>query len=456
MTSDVINGLDMAFLCLERDTAPMHIGALAVFGAENPPDTVQIAKLLAARAQRLPRMRFRVRTAWFRTGGARWETHPDFLAADHVYQHHLPSPGGQGELAALTSELAAEPLDLSRPLWELHVITGLEGHRFALLVKLHHALADGAKAVELGLNLLDSGQPCAQAPQPPPERTALSLARGVFRCASHPKWLFRNVTTAAGELRNAARQTGETLNIASSVVRSTRMPPTDSPFAAPHSGTRRIELIPLALDDLRRIRKYHGGTTHDVLLAVVTGALRRWLADRGQPVEDLTIRALVPVSQRLRAGGSGSNLLSGYLCDLPVGESDPLARLRAVQSEMDRNKTVGPLRGPGAIPVLAGRVPGMVHRLATSTVGRGASLLFDTVVTNVPLPDRPLSLGGSRLLELYPFVPLPAGHALSIAASQYRGTVHVGLQANRAALPDMEKLNESLRHSLAELDDLSR
>lgn len=130
-----------AFLCLERQTAPMHIGAVAVFAADSEVDTGWIMGLLAEHARRTPRLHLRARASWW---GHAWEEEPGFRAEDHLHPHHLPHPGGREELAGLVSELVSEPLELSRPLWAAHVFTGLDGDRLAVVVKLHDALADGA------------------------------------------------------------------------------------------------------------------------------------------------------------------------------------------------------------------------------------------------------------------------------------------------------------------------
>ncbi|RCW39554.1 WS/DGAT/MGAT family acyltransferase [Halopolyspora algeriensis] len=456
MATREIGALDTAFLCLEQHDAPMHIGAVAVFDPREEVDPARLKALLAERVERIPRMRRHVGDSWLPAGAAQWEEDPDFRAEEHIHNHGVPWPGGPDELATLVSELVAEPLDLTRPLWELHVLTGLHGGRFAILVKLHHALADGAGAVELGLGLLDGFEPVADTHEPDPagtERGVLGFARSMLTSISRPDRLVRTTLTAADELRHTVQQAGEALNIGWSVLRNVQMPRPASPLLAPRSASKRIELFALEMGDIRRVRKCHGGTTNDIVLAIVTGALRRWLTTRGYPVDTLRLRALVPVSHRCRdRQPAGNNRLSGYLCDLPVNEPDPRLRLDVLRSSMRDNKSAGPLRGPGALPVLADRVPPALHRLATRTAVRGAPLLFDTVITNVPLPDMPVSLDGAGLRELYPLVPLAAGHALSIAASQYRDRVHVGLQANRAALPDIEKFNEALPHALAELD----
>ncbi len=444
-----LSGIDTAFLCLEH-TAPMHMGAVGVFGPARRPDPVRLAKLLADRAQRLALLRQRVRVSWL---GAVWEEAPEFLAGDHVHAHQLNPPGGRDELAALVARLMADPLDVTRPLWELHVITGLRDDRFALLIKLHHALADGAGAVGIGLGLLDGCAPQHGSGVPSGSPTGLSTAaQAALNLITKPERWLEAATDAAAGLSHVAHQGSQMLDIAASVARNVRLGvPAPSMVTAP-SAPRRVELLPLELRELQRVRRRHGGTVNDLVLTIVTGALRRWLDTRGHPVEDLTLRALVPVSRRPRSGGShDGNQLSGYLCDLPVGEADPVRRLELIRAAMDRNKQAGPGRGPGALSVLAGQVPSLVHRLAAPVAGHAAPMLFDTVITNVPLPDIPVSLDGAEMCEIYPLVPVASGHVLAIAASSYRDTVHIGLHAQREALPDMEKLSQALPYALTEL-----
>ena len=163
------------------------------------------------------------------------------------------------------------------------------------------------------------------------------------------------------------------------------------------------------------------------------------------------MRALIPVSHRSRATMSGANQLSGYLCDLPVSESDPAMRLATVRDTMQRNKATGPLRGPGALPLLAGLLPPVLHRVLMPLVARHADLLFDLVVTTLRCPTMPLSLCGSEVSELYPLVPLAPGHALGVAFLHYGGRIHIGLHADADAVPDLDKLIEALHAAVIEL-----
>jgi WS/DGAT/MGAT family acyltransferase len=458
MTTEQFTPLDMAFLCLERHAAPMHMGAVAVFEPSTKADPERFASLLGQRARRLLQLRRNVRQSWLPPGACFWAEDPDFDLGHHVVTHQMVTPGGQGELGDLTSRIIAEPLDMTRPLWQLHLITGLEADRFAVVAKFHHALCDGAGAIALGVGLMDGFTP-QDTPDASDENAQPSwfdTAQSAWRLLAQPdKWLSKASGFASG-LPDVLRQAGRMIDIASAVARSARLPVADSPLISAPSENRRVELLRLDLQDVQRVRKRHGGTDNDVLLAVVTGALRRWLTARGYPVDDLSVRALIPVSQRVRSvDAAGGNRLSGHLCDLPVGERDPSARLRRIRESMHHNKTAGPHKGAGAIPLLAQQLPHAAHRVAMPIAGRGAPLLFDTIVTNVPLPRIPLSFDGARLHEMYPLVPLAPGHTLGVAVSRYQDAVHIGLQVNGDALPDMEKLSEAVPAALAELTDLT-
>jgi len=431
MAAAALSGLDTAFLSLDSTSSPMNIGAIALFAPPRPVHPARLVASLRERAERIPRLRQRVRSSLLPLGVVRWVDDPRFDAGAHIHSHHLPRPHDMARLTDRVADIMGERLDPSRPLWEIHVFTGLPGGMFAILPKLHHALADGAGAVMVGMALLDG------------------IDGRVARLMAQPPCPSGGLVDSLRSLGSSAQQA---MDIAGSVLRSARPTPPASPLLAPTSSDRRLSTVRLDLADVRRVRRAHGGTTNDVLLAVLSGALREWLLARGdRPVAP---RALIPVSQRGRGRGAAGNQLSGYLCDLPVDEADPVRRLATVRARMDDNKEAGPLRGPGALPVLADRVPAAVHRLVMPVVGQCAPLLCDTVVTSVPLPNVPLCFDGAQLKEVYPVVPLAPGHALGVAMSTYRDTVHVGLHANGTALPDIDLLAAKLTGTLDDLNEM--
>ncbi|NEB68549.1 DUF1298 domain-containing protein, partial [Streptomyces fulvissimus] len=236
------------------------------------------------------------------------------------------------------------------------------------------------------------------------------------------------------------------LGVGASVVRAGRLDLRgDTAFTAPSSGTRRLATADLDATALQRIRRAEGGTANDILLAVVAGALRRWMEERGEALTGTDPRALVPVSRRRPGGAVSGNRLSAYLLDLPVGTADPRERLRTVRGAMDRNKAAGPLKGAGAVAVLADQLHPLAHRFGAPLAANAARMLFDLLVTSVPLPRSALSLGGCPLSALYPMAPLARGQSLAIALSTYGGRVHVGLVADGKALPDLDRLAEAVQ-----------
>ncbi|SDP93129.1 wax ester/triacylglycerol synthase family O-acyltransferase [Lentzea jiangxiensis] len=420
--ADHLSPLDIAFLAMEGDANPLHLGAVATFAPSTPVHPARIAAVLCERAQEVPRLRQRARTSLL--GGARWVEDPGFAPEDHVFTHHVR---GRERFATLVSHLMAQPLDLARPPWELHVITGLAAGRFAVVAKLHHSLCDGMKAVGLGLRLFDASR--------------LSIPDA-------PEAAAKSIIPSLPSLRGIR----DTLDIASSVLMNTRPPTLNSPVLTASTRPRRVVMSRLDLSDVHRIRRAHGGTVNDVLLALVTGALRHWLSAHDSAGPDSVVRALIPVNQRSRSGdGASGNQISGFLVSLPVGTADPVQRLRDIRAQMESAKAAGSDRGAGALPLLADRMPALVHRLAAPVMGRCAPLLFDTLVTSVPLPSVPLALDGADLCEMYPVAPVAPGHAVGVALSVYRSSVHVCLNTNQSWMSDAQWLDGVLRRELASL-----
>ena len=232
----------------------------------------------------------------------------------------------------------------------------------------------------------------------------------------------------------------------------------DSPLNVEIGEQRRYGTADSLLDDYKAIRKAHGGTVNDVVLAVVTGALREWLMTRGEAVgAAAVVRAMVPVSVRTEdQSGALGNRVSSYLVDLPVGEKSPVMRLHQISYAMKGHKETGQAVGADAIIGVAGFAPPTLHALG-ARVGSGLSRrLFNIVVTNVPGPQFPLYAGGARLLASYPVVPLAKGQAVSIGLTSYDGGVYYGLNADRDAMADVDVLAQCITDSLDELRETVR
>ncbi|MFE2875992.1 wax ester/triacylglycerol synthase family O-acyltransferase [Streptomyces roseus] len=445
MATEHLSPLDLAFWRIESAAHPMHLGALAVFEAvpraapgPGSDPAVRAAALLTARCSAVPGLRRRIHDVLLPIGAAAWASDADFDPARHVFLVRTPDP------EAAAGPLMARPLDRDLPPWEAHVLAGPDPHSFAVLFKFHHALADGLGALALAAMLFDEGPPARGPARPAPVPAARPAVGPALR-------------SLPGMLAARVQDVGQALEIGASVARA-GLPlgvPAALTATPARTGTRAVAGLALDLDDVNRIRKVAGGTVNDVLIALVAGALRRWLLGRGDPApEGAGPRALIPVSRR-RPGGAAKdgNRLSGYLLRLPLAEPDPLLRLDRVRLGMDRNKEAGPSRGAGAVALLADHVHPLGHRLGGPLVAQAARMLFDILVTSVPLPGFTFSLGGSRVREVYPLAPLARGHSLAVAVSTYKGTVHYGLVADAAAVPDLAALAEALR---AELDELVR
>ena len=439
MTSDLLAPLDLAFWNMESAQHPMHLGALGVFTSHSPAAGAHAADLLAARAAGVPGLRMRIRDVWqplafgrpLAFGGATREPAPDFDPLDHV-RLHAPT----ADFPAAAGALMQRSLERGRPPWEAHVLPGVDGTSFAVLFKFHHALADGLRALTLAAAVLDP----MDLPEPRP------------RLQEPPRGLLPDVRKLPGLLRGSLADVGRALDIGASVARATLDVRSTSALVAAPTGTRRIAGVLLDLDEVHKIRKSAGGTVNDVLIAIVAGALRRWLGERGDGCDGVAPRALIPVSKR-RPGTAHlqGNRLSGYLIRLPVDDPDPLGRLDTVRTAMNRNKDAGPNRGAGAVALLADHVPPLGHRLGGPVVGAAARLLFDILVTSVPLPNLGLKLGGCPLTEVYPLAPLAAGQSLAVAVSTYRGSVHYGLVADAEAVPDLDRLAKAVTAEVEEL-----
>ncbi|WP_416963061.1 wax ester/triacylglycerol synthase family O-acyltransferase [Streptomyces sp. Agncl-13] len=435
MTSDLLAPLDLAFWNIESDRNPMHLGALGVFSAHSPTAGAHAADLLAARAAAVPGLRMRIRDVWqplsLSFGSATREADPDFDPLHHV-RLHAPTADFQAD----AGRLMERPLERGRPPWEAHVLPGEDGVSFAVLFKFHHALADGLRALALAAAILDPMDMPERRPRPE------QPARGIVP----------DVRKLPGLVRGALSDVGRALDIGASVARSTLDVRSSSALTSEPSGTRRTAGVVVDLDDVHRIRKTVGGTVNDVLIAVVAGALRSWLDERGDGSEGVAPRALIPVSKRRpRTAHPQGNRLSGYLIRLPVDDPDPLARLDSVRAAMDRNKDAGPNRGAGAVALLADHVPALGHRLGGPLAAQAARLWFDILVTSVPLPGIGLKLGGNPVTAVFPFAPLARGQSLAVAVSTYRGHVHYGLVADAEAVPDLDVFARALTEEVETL-----
>jgi diacylglycerol O-acyltransferase / wax synthase len=457
---DRLSPLDASFLFAEHRTAAMHVGAVMTFALpeRGPLDLDALVELIGRRLPLVPRYRQKVRDVPGHLGLPVWVDDPGFDLAFHVRRSALPAPGTEQVLRELVGRLLARQLDRSRPLWEVYLIEGLADGRFAVVTKTHHAMVDGLASMDIGAVLLDpTPQPRETPPDdwdPTPEPSALELAAdAVLHALRRP----RDVLDVAGRAVSDVQQVVSAVTRAAEAVvaagRSAAAVRPVPPLTAATGEQRRYGMERTTLADHRAVRKAHGGTVNDVVLAVVAGALRQWMISRGEPLtSDVSVRALVPVSVRARRRDDvGGNSISAYFVDLPVAEPDPVRRLAVVRDAMEEHKRSGRTVEATAMIRLVGLAPPIVHSLGARLASQFSSRLYNVLVTNVPGPPCPLYALGARMLDMFPVVPLAGGQAVAIGITSYDGGVHYGLTADRDALPDVDVLAAAMSDALAEL-----
>ncbi|MFN8147710.1 MAG: wax ester/triacylglycerol synthase family O-acyltransferase [Candidatus Nanopelagicales bacterium] len=456
---DRLSPLDVSFLYLEEPTTPMHVGGVVVFQApESGFDHGRLVSLIQDRIALVPRYRQKVRWVPGRIANPVWVDDEEFDVAYHVRRSALPRPGSDAQLRDLVGRIMSRPLDRNRPLWEMYLVEGLSGGRFALLTKTHHAMVDGAGAVDIGQVILDvepdPQRPAAVRWTPRKEPSDIDLVAGaVSEIVRSPAAAIDAVRSGAVDVRETTeRVLRRAAGLASAALTIAR-PPSSNPLNAPIGEARRFGMSAMRLDDFKAIRRHHGGTINDVVLAIVSGALREWMMTRGESVSSRSqVRALVPVSVRSGEESSG-NHIAAFLVDLPVGEPQPVVRLHRISYEMEQLKSTGQMVGAQALVGIAGFAPPTLHAAAARTANDWSRRMFNLVVTNVPGPQFPLYAGGALMLGAYPVVPLAKGQAVSIGLTSYDGGMYFGLNADRDAMTDVDVLAECLVSSLHELLD---
>ena len=453
-----LSALDQSFLALEEGRSHMHIGGVAIFEAgplktaSGGIDIDRIMRLMEAGLYRIPR--YRQRLAW--TPGFKhpvWIDDPLFNLAYHVRHTHLPRPGDERLLKRLAGRLMSQELDRGKPLWEMWVVEGLEGDRFAIVTKAHHCMIDGVGSVELtGSVMRPTPDEDPRLAEPPPRwiprpapsprelwlreawhRTTapLALARLVRDAVSAPRAAFATATTTAAGLADA--------------VAASFRPSSPTPFNVEIGPYRRFDWTAMDLGRIREIKGRLGGTVNDVVLAIFSGALRRFFHRRGLAVDGLDFRAMLPVN--VRAGDqSMGNRVAMMAVRLPLDAADPRERLARVVAETTRVKQSHQAAGIQALEELSDRTfTSIVTEFARMAV---RSQPYNVVVTNVPGPQFPVYVLGARMLACYPVVPLFQNQALGLALFSYDGRLYWGFNSDWDVVPDLHDLVAAVEHEL--------
>ena len=453
---DRLTAVDASFLTNESSASHMHVGAILIFEGP-PPKYVDLVEHIRGRLAQVPRFRQRLVVPPLEAGRPLWADDVNFNLTYHIRHTALPEPGGEAQLKRLAGRVFSQQLDRSKPLWELWLVQGLERDRFAILTKTHHAMVDGVSGVDIGTVLFDL-QPVPEpievsddwVPQKEPSTTEL-VTRGISDFAAVPVKVAERAVAAVKRPEMAARRAVEALEGLTEIVSAFADPAPDVPLNQPIGPHRRYIWARSDLSTFKQIKDALGGTVNDVVLAVVTGALREWLHHRAIRTEGLELRALVPVSIRNEdERGNLGNRIALMRGPLPVYVEDPVRRLRTISQAMEGLKRSKQALGAEVISRFNDFAPPTL--LAQAARINFSTRLFNMIVTNVPGPQIPLYVLGRELEEVFPIAFLPENHTLAVAIMSYNGKVGFGLLADYDSMEDIELLADGLNASLAELE----
>lgn len=456
-----IRPLDLAWLLVESENTPMHVGAIQIF---SPPQGVSLRDFID-----------QTRAAWMATpqvqppfsyrADTRGLKRPTWAEIDHIeIENHLqswglPDPAGPAELMALVSRLLGEELDMQAPLWEMHLIEGLSPDRYALFTKIHHAVMDGVGGVNL-LHKMLSTDPDTRGLPPPwntPRRATAGLTTDEASAALGIPAVLRALRHQLGLLPQLGKVFGQLLNAA----RHREAHPLVAPYRAPEcvlnqriSAQRRVVTVDFPLAPIQHIAQQTGTTVNDVFLSICGGALRQYLLEQ-DALPDTSLTAGLPVSVRPRDDTSVGTAVSFILATLGTNLHEPLHRLHEIHRSTSHAKLTlqGMSRDAITEYTLILMAPYMLELI--SGLAGHAPAVFNIVISNIPGPRAPLYYNGARLEAMYPMSIVTHGQAINITVLSYDGSMNVGITACENALPQVESLAGHMRDEFATLQALS-
>ena len=469
-----LTGLDATFLYSETPSQHMHVSMVGVFDTSTMAGGYsfdRVRELIQSRLPLIPMFRRRLVEVPFRLHHPVWVEDPDFDLDFHVRRMAVPAPGTMRELTELAGDFLSRPLDRSSPLWEMWIVEGLEDGRIGVLAKVHHSMIDGVTGAELMVHLFDLEPSAAveQAEQADDDRQPEHIPNDVELVAYAARSLVRQPVRLARTIPATVRSV---VNIVS------RRRGGGSGMATPFSGPRTpwngaitphrvVAVGTLSLDDVKAVKKHFGTTVNDVVLALCSGALRRYLLSHGVAV-DTPLVSVVPISVRAEAaatGGeatdrlttdAGANQVSAMFVSLATELEDPAERLRAIarltRGAKDEHNALGAAVLMNWAEFAAPGVFARAMRLySTMNLADRHRPIHNVIISNVPGPPFPLYLAGSRLEVLAPLGPIMEGAGLNITVMSYIDRIDVGLIACRELIPDIWQLADDFGASMEEL-----
>jgi len=430
-----MSGLDASFLYFETPNMHMHVVGVIVFDPSTAPggyDFEQVKEMLKGRLHLVPQFRRKLAPVPFNVHHPVWVEDSEFDLDYHVRRIGCPAPGGQHELAELVGDIASRQLDRNYPLWEMHIVEGLENGYVASIAKMHHCTIDGVSGANMMVHFFDLAPEGSEHPSEDgweadhkPSDVEL-IVRGLVARAQRPlTWLELVPKTAGALLRFAFAKRGEGLGMPAPL----RAPRTS--FNVPITPHRRTAFTHLSLDEAKQVKNAFGTTVNDLVLAIIAGALRKYLESR-QELPDRSLIAVVPVSVRTGDETTGSNHVSAMFSTLATDVDDPVERLRTIsdanKGAKEEHKAIGASMltqwGELAAPTtfsLAARV------YAGLRLAERHPVVHNLVISNVPGPRFPLYFAGAKLVGLYPLGPIFDGAGLNITVVSYMDQLYFGL-----------------------------
>lgn len=457
-----LSGLDAGLLYSESSTVPIQVSSISELDPSTVPGGYTFDKFradLASRIPAIPEFRMKLADSDLNLDHPVWVEDDHFDLSRHLNRIGLPSPGGREELAELCARLVADPLERSKPLWEMWVIEGVDGTspqdggRLAVMLKVHHAAVDGVSAATLLAQLLDQ-EPDGPAPEPvegPGGAAPWEIAAdGLRRFVTLPWQLTKSIpatTTMVAQTVNRAITGGGAMA---------------APFSAPMTrfnaeltSARNIALVSMDLHGVKKVKNQFDVKVNDVVMALCAGALRGFLADRDE-LPDKPLIAVVPSSVHGQSDRPGRNQLSGMFCNLHTDVEDPVERLQTIAGSNARAKEHSASLGPTLLMDLAQSISrgmfGWLLGLLSRTPLTGTAI-HNVVISNVAGPTETLYSGGAEVTALYPLGPIFHGSGLNITVMSLGDRLNVGIISCPQLVDDLWDLADRFE---AELDELLR
>ena len=413
--------LESSFLAMEGPELPLHVAALLILGATEPITMPELRRLVAARLPRLPKFRQRVKSSPLSLGRPQWTRMRRLNLDSHLFQHRLAPPGRRSQLFALCALIHEKPLARSRPLWEMHLIQGLEGGEQALLIKAHHAVTDGIAGVGLAQVLFDR-EPAIKRHVELPQTRFVDCAR------SSPQGILKGLV---GLALTAAR---------GPIV-------TSGPFNGAVRAHRAFVVATLRMDAMLRAKRQIGGSVDDVLLALVAAGLNQYLGELRYPETPRALRAMVPVSTRPASrSATFGNHVTAIFVDLPTDSADVPRLVRQIAASKAILRTEHAAEGASMAIGAVGMLPNPVHEAVLRLVSRVP--FAHLILSDVRGLDEPLFLLGRRIAACYPMMPLARAVGLSIAAVSMDEQMGVGISSDPGLVPEPQRLARAIEWAL--------